>query len=204
MTEIPEHLLKRSRERRAALSGEPVAESSAPAPASTPEAAAPAVASTTPAPAAAAPAAPAAPPPPPPPPAPKGTGHRSGIPVWVMPALLVLPLWAIVYVGAFGERGTSEGPVDLGAQVFARNCASCHGASGQGVGNFPALAGGDAARTFPDRADHVSWVQTGSAPFTGQTYGAGTRVATGGMPAFGSILSPEEIEAVVDYERNSL
>lgn len=121
-----------------------------------------------------------------------------------MPVLLALPLWAVVYVGSFGERGGDEGPVDLGAQVYGRNCASCHGATGGGVGNFPALAGGQAAQTFPDEADHIAWVEEGSRNIAGQPYGAAGTIATGGMPGFASVLSPEQIAAVVEFERNSL
>lgn len=135
---------------------------------------------------------------------------KSGIPSWMMPVLLILPLWAIVYVGAFGERGGATGEIS-GAEVYrTAGCAGCHGSTGQGVGSFPPLAGGEAALTFPDRADHVAWIETGSGPFQGEPYGdpnrpGGQRIATsGGMPGFANTLTPEEIEAVVDYERDVL
>ena len=72
----------------------------------------------------------------------------------------------------------------------------------------PELSGGEAALTFPDPADHKKWVQTGSAPFAGQPYGdpqrkGGQHRALGGMPAFGN-LSPEELDAIVQYEREKL
>jgi mono/diheme cytochrome c family protein len=210
LTEVPEHLLRRSKERRSALGlggGDAGAESPAPA-APAAESAAPAAA--TPA-VADAPAAPApvveelpayvAPPPP-----------ARKTPVWVYPVLAVLPLWAFVYFGAFGTR--EGGPVDplvLGASVYqSAGCAGCHGATGQGQGDFPALAGGDTLKTFPNEADHISWVKTGSAPFKGKPYGdpnreGGQRVAKlGQMPAFAGTLSEEEIAAVVKYEREGL
>ncbi|MGH9177751.1 MAG: c-type cytochrome, partial [Acidimicrobiales bacterium] len=135
---------------------------------------------------------------------------RRRIPAWVMPVLAVLPFWGILYVGAFGDRSHEEaltGPA-LGAQVYrAQGCSSCHGGGGEG-GVGPALAGGESVLTFPDEADHVSWVRTGSASFRGQPYGSpdrpgGQRTATGGMPGFAN-LSDEEIEAVVLYEREEL
>src|SRR5437868_2245305 len=97
MTEIPEHLLARSRARRAAagLGGDAapatggeveVAASATPAEAS---AATPA---TQPA------AAPPAPPPPPPvPPYVRAYEERRKIPYWVMPVLVSLPLWLFIY-----------------------------------------------------------------------------------------------------------
>jgi mono/diheme cytochrome c family protein len=119
--------------------------------------------------------------------------------MWAMPVLAILPFWAIAYGGAFGERSTGvETPIQAGGALFATNCATCHGASGQG-GVGPALAAVE--KTFPDLKDHVSWVETGSKPFAGQTYGQGTRVATGGMPAFKDTLSATQIADIVCYER---
>jgi mono/diheme cytochrome c family protein len=116
-----------------------------------------------------------------------------------MPVLVALPLWAILYGGAFGERAaTEQGPVQVGAGVYqSQGCSTCHGASGTG-GSGPAL---DAVvETFPKFADHVKWVREGSAPVKGQPYGATGKVATGGMPGF-ETLSDEEITAVVCHER---
>lgn len=218
MTQVPEYLLERSRARRAALGlgGDAPAPSDAPAEggggvATVTETAAPATTAEAPAPAAraAAPVVPAAPEIP----LPEyvtDPGPKSGIPVWMMPVLLLLPLWAIVYVGAFGERGGTElTGVALGAQVYASNCASCHGATGGG-GVGPKLAGGEAKITFPNEPDHIEWVQNGSGPKKGQPYGDPNRAggqhvaASGGMPAFGGRLSPAQIQAVVLYERDSL
>lgn len=219
MTEIPEHLLQRSRERRAALGGGggDAGEGSAEAP----SAAAPAESSSTdvePAAAAPAPAAAAAP-------VPAVVEEelspmfvadqairRTKIPMWAVPVLLLLPFWAILYAGAFGERGHEE-PVDpavLGPQVYTAQCAGCHGGAGEG-GSGPALAGEAAAKTFPDEADHIAWVQEGSlGKAKGTPYGAADReggqrtVQVAGMPGFAGVLSPAEIDAVVQFERESL
>ena len=204
MTEVPEHLLRRSRERREALglaggsTGEEApaekAEASA-APPATPDAApaaeAPAPASpaakapAAKAPAAAAPAVPAPPPVPTLSPA-AATALRTRVPAWVMPVLAILPLWGILYVGAFGERPKKE-VAEPGQLAYGTGgCGSCHGSRGEG-GVGPALAGGQSKLTFPNEADHVNWVRTGSAPFAGKPYGdpnrpGGPRTATGGMP----------------------
>jgi len=221
MTEVPEHLLRRSRERREALglagpeggdAGESGGAGGPDEPAAIPSgagsggdvveqpaaAAAPAVVEPEPE---LVPAAPAGPDP-----------GRSKNPLWVMPVLVGFPLWLIFYLGALSPP-KAQGPVDplvLGAEVFrSAGCSGCHGANGEG-GVGPALKGGDATITFPNEADHISWVKTGSGPFAGQKYGDPNRPggqrgpATGGMPAFGSQLSQTQIEAVVKYEREKL
>ncbi|HEX2700960.1 MAG TPA: cytochrome c [Acidimicrobiales bacterium] len=213
MTEVPEHLLARSRERRAALGlgGGGAAEPSGDQPASAPSSSPAPVAAASPAPVEAAAPAVVEEAPQPVPAYLTPAAARSRMPVWIMPVLAILPFWGILYVGAFGSREKAE-PLTgaaLGAQVFrGQGCSACHGAAGEG-GVGPALAGGEAAKTFPDEADHISWVKTGSAPFRGQYYGAEDREggqhgpATGGMPAFSS-LSDAEVEAVVLYEREEL
>ena len=222
MTEVPEYLLRRSRERREALglvpeggpsSGDapagggtatateapPDAEESSSAPA-VPEAAAPAAAASTEVetPTEALPTY-----------LPQAPESKTGIPVWMYPVLAVLPLWAIVYLGSFGSRGGELTPMEMGRQAYTSACASCHGATGGG-GIGPALAGGESRITFPTEEDHVAWVQEGSSSKKGQPYGdpnrpGGARVAsTGQMPGFSGQLSEAEIRAVVLYEREGL
>ena len=64
--------------------------------------------------------------------------------------------------------------------------------------------------TFPNRADHVAWVESGSAGVKGKGYGdpnraGGQRIAkTGGMPSWKGVLTDAQIQAVVDYERDNL
>ncbi len=228
MAEVPEHLLRRARERRAALSGGDAGaagaagDGGAAAPAgdagATP--ASPAPAGTTPARTPAAPAerTAAAPavveeaPAPPPHLALEREARKNRLPVWVIPVFAVLPLWAWLYLGAFGNRAKAEvvDPVTLGDTTFhSAGCSSCHGANGEG-GKGPALQNGGAAKTFPDANDQISWVKTGSGPFAGKYYGDPNRdggqhgPATGGMPAFGGSLSDAQISAVVQYERTKL
>ena len=137
------------------------------------------------------------------------SGPRSGIPWWMMPVLLILPFRAMVYMGAFAEPGGDEGP-RTGPQIYASaGCGSCHGPSGGG-GVGPKLSGGETKLTFPNVEDMVKWVAEGSAPSRGQPYGDPSRpggprpAASGGMPAFGTQLSPEEITTVVEYVREQL
>jgi len=221
MAQVPEYLLQRSRERRAALGLPPSGGGEAPAgaaPAEGGEGAAGAAEGTVPAPAeapvpAAAPAA-AAPVVAEPEPVPyvEPPALRSGIPAWVVPVLALLPIWAFAYLGALNPPSSAAPvltPIQQGAQIFAKNCSPCHGAQGEG-GVGPKLAGGEAKLTFPNEADHIAWVNTGSAPHKGQPYGdparaGGQHVAkTGGMPPFKGTLSDTEIKNVVSFERDGL
>ena len=219
MTEIPEHLLRRSRERRAALglssgsdreSGESGGRAAPAKPEAPPRAAASTeVASTAEAGAPVRVEEPArtyvAPP--------RGP-HKSKVPIWVMPVLIAIPLWAFLYPGAFTshKKAVVTDPLVLGQQTYAANCASCHGATG-GVGVGPALHGGQSKLTFPNIQDQLNWVKNGSQSLAqGKPYGDPNRPggqhvvkeSPGDMPAFGPRLAPQEIQDVVMYEREKL
>jgi mono/diheme cytochrome c family protein len=214
VTEVPEYLLERSRQRRAAL-GLPGGDAPAgggsgaapAAPAGGGSAVATAEAPATPQPAAAATATAVITEPEPE--VAVETGPKSGIPWWMMPVLLVLPFWAMIYMGAFAEPAAEGGP-RTGAQIFtSAGCGSCHGPTGGG-GVGPKLSGGETKLTFPNVEDMVKWVTEGSASSRGKPYGdpgrpGGPRpAASGGMPAFGTQLTPEEITTVVEYVREQL
>ncbi len=198
MTEIPEHLLKRSRERRAAIGGEDAPAGDAPAAgAEEPAAEAPSAA---PVPAAAAAPVEAAPEPPKPVrPEVAAALSRRRIPYWAMPVLAALPLWAYVYQATLEPPPAGEtGAFALGEELYSK-CASCHGASGGG-GVGPAFSG--VRETWPDYRDHLAWVRLGDAGWPGATYGANNRPKNTGMPAFDEgQLSDEELAQIVLYER---
>ncbi len=71
-----------------------------------------------------------------------------------------------------------------GAAVYGQSCAGCHGADGGG-GRGPQLSEGAVVEAFPEVDDEIGVVTLGR----------------GGMPAFGSRLTPAEIEAVVEFTR---
>jgi mono/diheme cytochrome c family protein len=197
VTEIPEHLLKRSQERRAAIGGEaapaadPTPSGEAVEPAAAPDAAAPAV------PAAAAAAEVAPPPPAPVRPEVAAAQQRHKIPFWALSVLVFLPLWAYVYQGTLEPPPAGESdPLVLGEHVYG-GCAACHGAGGGG-GTGPALTG--VLETWPDFRDHLAWVRLGSTGWPGNTYGANGKPKAGGMPGHAA-LSDEELAQVVLYER---
>lgn len=207
MTEIPEHLLERSKARRAALGllkdGE-VASSAAPVKAA---GAAPAAAASS-GPVAKAAAA-AAPVKKIEPPAPYVLAalNRKRAPYWASFCLLFLPIWAILYVGTLERPPQREaGVLGAGSSAYSAKCASCHGGSGQG-GVGTALNQGSVVATFPNAADHLWWLINGSAAVSkGDNYGSpdrpgGQRVSAGGMPAWAAGLTAKEIVEVVYYER---
>lgn len=216
MTEIPEHLLKRSKERRAALglpggeggdaasgSGDAPADSGSTAPA-TPAKAAPAPVKVE-----------AAPPPPPKPDPPyiRAAKTRQRIPYWAMSVIAILPLWAFIYANGVSEPDHHDEATALGQEVYA-SCAGCHGANGAG-GTGAQLSDGEALATFPDPVAMMEWILLGSDEWTGTSGSApygdpdreggphDTGTLSGVMPGF-SDLSAEELAAVTRYIRETL
>ena len=200
MTEIPEHLLKRSKERRAAIGGEE-APADDPASASDPGEAVEA-APATPSPVAAAVAAPEPVPVPPMRPEVEAAVRRKKIPIWAMPVLVALPLWAYVYQATLEPAPTGElTPVEEGGLVYkASACSGCHGAGGAGSASVPGLTG--VLETWPDYRDQMMWVRLGSTGWGefADVYGATDKPVQGGMPGHPA-LDDEELARVVLYER---
>ena len=106
--------------------------------------------------------------------------------------------------GAAASGGSSAGGAASagsanGAKVFATNCASCHGAQGQGLpGAFPPLANnatvtGDANKVIGIVLNGLH----GSISVNGSTY-------NGQMPAWKGTLSNADIADVITYIRGSL
>lgn len=210
MTEIPEHLLQRSRARRSALglggdAGD--APTAKPVPAASAAADKPAESA-----AAATPAAPAAPTAPaaPEPLAPyvEAAVKRKKVPFWVIPVLAALPIWALMYALTLDKpTGPAAGPLAEGPTVYG-SCAGCHGPSGGGVGSFPKLSDGAVVKEFATAADHLYWVMEGTDGFKAAgiaTYGTSNKPVggAGNMPGWQS-LTAEELISVVRYERETL
>jgi mono/diheme cytochrome c family protein len=214
MTEIPEHLLARSKARRQAI-GQDEGGAPADAAASTAvEKAAPAAEAPA-GPAAAsglapakAPAAPAPPPEKPKRPEVLAAESRKKAPWWAVAALVALPVWAFMYAFTLEPPSQESAALSAGRAIYSSaGCAGCHGATGGG-GVGPAFAEGAIVETFADFNDHVEWVATGSAAWPESTYGDTEKPVLGfngnEMPAFGSSLSEEELLEVVRYEREVL
>jgi mono/diheme cytochrome c family protein len=212
LTEIPDYLLKRSKDRRAVLSGgTPSAEPSA-----SKEVAKTSTSSA--APALAAEVAPALPPKPDPAYV-VAAKTRKKIPFWAMATLSLLPVWAFIYLLAVSpQEREATGPMAIGEAVYGA-CASCHGAAGQG-GAGRVLHEGEVLKTFPHIEDMLNYVYTGSQPFVSaglavygnpdREGGAHAPLSYNGnaMPAqgesWGGGLTNYEILGVVCHERYAI
>ncbi len=158
MTEIPEHLLKRSQARRAGGEAADAAGTAAGTPAVA-QSATPAVATPK------AEVVPAGPPPAKPDiPVVAAYKARKKIPVWAMVTLSILPLWAFMYVLALKpEPVKAIGPLGEGAKVYSANCVGCHQPGGAGVaGGAYGFTDASAITTFPHIEDQLRWVHLGS------------------------------------------
>lgn len=101
---------------------------------------------------------------------------------WSARLLLVV---AVVLAGSVGCGGEER---STGERVWYQQCVRCHGVNGGG-GQGPPLAG-RVVEKYPDPGPQIAVVAGGISP------GIPTD-----MPAYGSILSEDEIRAVVDYTR---
>ncbi len=119
-------------------------------------------------------------------------------------------------VGADEAKARQAGVTD-GQALFEANCARCHTKHWSYAGTFaqseafdvfavpgggafgPNLTGDVTERQFPAVQDHIDFIRDGSdfqAPY-------GTRgIGSGRMPGFGQVLTDEQIEAIVQYERD--
>ena len=225
VTEIPEHLLKRSRERRAAIgqggdAGASDGAAAAPAatPATTEKAAAPAAAASSGPPARSGPpAAEAVTPPKPDPAYVVAAKQRRKVPWWAMATLGLMPVWGLMYVRSLTEPPeVVEGPLAIGAEQYG-SCAACHGAAGGGGVGY-AFAGEEVLKTFPNIEDQLRYVYWGTGEYNLagiEIYGDPDREGgphltngLGVMPQQGASagggLTDYEILGVVCHERYTL
>jgi mono/diheme cytochrome c family protein len=112
------------------------------------------------------------------------------------------------------EDATTQAKLDGGsstdgATLFKTNCARCHTQgwsigepTEMGGGAFgPNLTNGVTTRQFPEEDTMIEFITNGSE--FGKPYGTRGQGGSegGGMPGFGKVLKPEQIKAIVEYER---
>ncbi|WP_395152515.1 c-type cytochrome [Ilumatobacter sp.] len=141
--------------------------------------------------------------------------QRNKIPYWVLPTLVLLPVFGFMYIRALtGGAASSPGPLTDGAALYSK-CASCHGAAGGGVqGQGYQFSDGEVLATFPRIEDHIRFVHYGTDQYRlagVAIYGDPARVGgphitgeRGAMPPFRDELTTAEIIAVVCHERYTL
>ena len=109
---------------------------------------------------------------------------------WLILAAAVLVLGVLVFVSrapAQDQEGSAVPPdvLALGETIYSANCASCHGAEGEGyasIQNAPAVNGSEHAWHHPDE-QIIGLIRQGGMQ----------------MPAVGAAWSDEEIGAVLSY-----
>ncbi len=114
-------------------------------------------------------------------------------------ALLLLALLLLAGACGKGEVGRER---ELGQQVYATQCASCHGLQGEGAPNWRVpLPDGRLLPPPHDSTGHT-W-HHGDGLLFRYVKGGGTSLNipgfVSGMPAFGEKLSDQEIRAVLQY-----
>ncbi len=124
--------------------------------------------------------------------------------------LLALPLAAIPALWLLLPGAAPTGPdadrIALGRQVYAANCASCHGAQLEGQpdwreplpnGRYPAPPHDASGHTWhhPD-AQLLAIIRQGTAALVGNGYESD-------MPGFAGLLTEAEIRAVLDYIKST-
>jgi mono/diheme cytochrome c family protein len=112
---------------------------------------------------------------------------------------------ASVASGQYKSLGEALFNLDLNGGAYS--CARCHtkgwsyGDPQQSGGGAmgPNLTNGDTVRQFPVESDHVAFVQAGSED--GKKYGQQGQ-GSGRMPGLGQLLTADQIQAIVEYERS--
>ena len=117
--------------------------------------------------------------------------------------------WEVDFDAVVAATGLSLDQAQRAVGLFNAYCARCH-TSGYNAGVAfeqapgsgawaPALTGGRSIVQFPDEADQIAFVIRGSS--LAEPYGT-NGLGRGWMPAFGLILSQEDIALIVEFERS--
>jgi mono/diheme cytochrome c family protein len=125
---------------------------------------------------------------------------------------IALLMIGLVIINVRGTRSsnpsdsTNTQQVALGQQVYAANCASCHGASLEGQPNWQLeLPTGGRPAPPHDESGHT-WHHGDQSLFTTVKLGGQSTSPQGyksNMPAFGHILSDNEIWAVLAFIKST-
>jgi mono/diheme cytochrome c family protein len=117
--------------------------------------------------------------------------------------------WDVDFAAVAANMGVSEDDATLAVGLFNAYCARCHTggysagpAFEQGAGSgawAPALWDGRSTVQFPDAAEQIAFIISGSQNAVG--YGV-NGIGSGRMPGFGNVLSEEQIRLIVEYERS--
>jgi mono/diheme cytochrome c family protein len=125
----------------------------------------------------------------------------------------VLVIIAVLMVSMLGRSRPLTGTnvsdaqlVSLGRQLYAANCASCHGVNLEGQPNWQQPNADGSLPAPPHDASGHTWHHNDAALFATTKFGgaATSPVATPNrMPGFGGTLSDREIWAVLSYIKST-
>ncbi len=118
--------------------------------------------------------------------------------------------WEVDFGAVAEATGLSESDATRAVGLFNAYCARCHTAGYSAGVEFeqepgsgawaPALTQGRTVVQFPDAQDHIDFIIEGAN--ASEEYGVNGISGVGGMPGFGTVLSLEDIELIVKYERS--
>lgn len=121
---------------------------------------------------------------------------------WLGTGLLAAGLAGCGSAGS-GDAAPAAEVVTLGERVYQANCASCHGANGEGQPNWQSRRADGTLPAPPHNASGHTWHHPDEVLLDiirrgGQAVYGGTGL-TSGMPPFGERLTDAEIEAILAY-----
>ncbi|MDJ0497972.1 MAG: c-type cytochrome [Acidimicrobiia bacterium] len=118
--------------------------------------------------------------------------------------------WDVDFDQVAADTGLTRAEAERSVGLFNAYCARCHTAGYSAGVEFeqepgsgawaPALTDGRTLVQFPDEQDHINFIINGAN--ASERYGVNGLSGVGGMPAFGAVLSLEDIELIVIYERS--
>ncbi|MCP3994524.1 MAG: c-type cytochrome [bacterium] len=118
--------------------------------------------------------------------------------------------WEVDFAAVAAASGLNEIDATRAVGLFNAYCARCHTAGYSAGVEFeqepgsgawaPALTQGRTMVQFPDAQDHIGFIIDGAN--ASEEYGVNGISGVGGMPGFGTVLSLEDIELIVKYERS--
>lgn len=109
-------------------------------------------------------------------------------------------LFAVTACG--GNDDVRQAEAELGRQVYQQNCASCHGARGEGQPNWQVRRADGTYPAPPHDATGHTWHHPDGLLFRIVKHGGASLNIPNfksGMPAFGHQLEDEEIRAVINH-----
>ena len=118
--------------------------------------------------------------------------------------------WEVDFGAVASAAGLSRSDAERAVGLYNAYCARCHTAGYSAGVEFeqepgsgawaPALTQGRTVVQFPDEASHIDFIINGAN--ASEEYGVNGISGVGGMPGFGTVLSQEDIELIVRYERS--